>query len=211
MDFNKNVFINCPLDNKYDPFLRCMIFTLVYLGLNPRLSSETVDCSKDRLTNILGMIKQSKYSIHDISMMQASKKNEIFRMNMPFELGIDFGVANCEEDSCFSTKKLLIMESDKYLYKKAISDLSGRDIYCHDYDSAKLVKIIRDWFVSCEAVTYSDGYNEIYEQFVYLSSDVWDAMGEQGKKGLACNEMPIPEYIRFAKSWVTTRQSNSKQ
>jgi hypothetical protein len=42
-DFELNVFINCPFDEQYYPLLRPLLFTVVYLGFNPRIASERSD------------------------------------------------------------------------------------------------------------------------------------------------------------------------
>jgi hypothetical protein len=89
--FEKNIFINCPFDEAFESLLRPLLFTIVYLDLNPRITLENSDSSVSRLSKILKLIKESKYSIHDISRVKSTSKNEFARLNMPFELGIDFG------------------------------------------------------------------------------------------------------------------------
>ena len=90
-DFNKNVFINCPFDDDYRQMLLSLIFTIKHLGFNPRLSLEKDDAGVSRLAHIVELIEASKYGIHDLSRMMAVKKGAPARMNMPFELGIDYG------------------------------------------------------------------------------------------------------------------------
>ena len=68
-----------------------MLFTLVYLGLKPQMA-QTTDSGAVRIDRILKLIKESKYSIHDLSRIVASKAGEIARFNMPFELGLDIGI-----------------------------------------------------------------------------------------------------------------------
>src|SRR6185436_3786688 len=89
--FGTSVFINCPFDEEYKSILRPMIFTLVYVGLLPRLASETSDSLEHRIEKILRLIKECKYSIHDLSRLKSEKANEFARLNMPFELGIEYG------------------------------------------------------------------------------------------------------------------------
>ena len=86
-DFAKNVFINCPFDSGYIPLLRPLLFTVLFLGYNPRIASERFDSGEARITKICNLITCSRYSIHDISRIQSSKKGEYYRLNMPFELG----------------------------------------------------------------------------------------------------------------------------
>jgi len=66
--FEKNVFINCPFDNEYFPILQSIIFTIIYLDYNP-LISETTNSRVSRLLKIKKLITNSKFSIHDISII----------------------------------------------------------------------------------------------------------------------------------------------
>ncbi|CAN5619604.1 hypothetical protein BH24ACT18_BH24ACT18_11450 [soil metagenome] len=108
-NFSKNVFINCPFDSKYVVLLRPLLFTLVYLGYVPRIASESLDSGKPRIEKIVQLITESKFSIHDLSRLQSSERDEFYRLNMPFELGIDFGCRSfAEGDAKF--KRFLILE-----------------------------------------------------------------------------------------------------
>lgn len=142
-DFENNVFINCPFDDDYRQLLLSVIFTIKYLGYTPRLSLESSDASVTRIDKIVGLIIESKFGIHDLSRIVSTTGNEHYRMNMPFELGIDYGGKKFK-DEIWSTKKILILE--RYRYQKALSDLSGSDIKNHDDEPIKIIRVIRDWF-----------------------------------------------------------------
>ena len=88
-DFEKNVFINCPFDDDYTRLLQPLLFTILYLGFSPRIATERVDAGELRIDRIRELIGSSKYSIHDISRLQSTNKDEYYRLNMSFELGID--------------------------------------------------------------------------------------------------------------------------
>ena len=141
--FEKNIFINCPFDTNYIELLRPMLFTLVYLGYNPRIALENMDVSIPRLDKILTLIRDSKYSVHDLSRIKSTMKNEFARLNMPFELGIDFG--SKEFSKKHNEKKFLVLSDEDHGYKKALSDLSGFDAQNHKNDSIEVVRILRDW------------------------------------------------------------------
>lgn len=79
MSFSNSVFINCPFDREYYTLLRPLIYTLLYNGFNPRIATENSDSGQLRADKLIELIKSSKYSIHDLSRLQASEKNEIFR------------------------------------------------------------------------------------------------------------------------------------
>ena len=91
MDENIKVFINCPYDIEYVPMKQVLMFAVLYCGFEPQLASMIQDAGYTRLDKIKKLINDTSYGIHDISRCKASKKNEWYRMNMPFEMGLDFG------------------------------------------------------------------------------------------------------------------------
>lgn len=142
-DFEKNVFINCPFDDKYLPLLHQMLFAVIYLGFHPRIAAERSDSGEQRVDKICQLIEQSKYSIHDLSRLQSKKVNEYFRLNMPFELGIDYGVRKFAQG--FEGKKFLILSKTRFDYAKALSDLAGVDINSHEEEPKKMIRAVRNW------------------------------------------------------------------
>ena len=89
--FSRNVFVNCPFDSEYLPLLRPLLFTIIYVGFIPRIASERADSGEKRVDKICELIRACQYSIHDLSRLRASEIGEFSRMNMPFELGIEYG------------------------------------------------------------------------------------------------------------------------
>ncbi len=63
--YESNVFINCPFDKEYHALLRPLLFTIIYLGYNPRIASERSDSAENRVDKICELIRDSNYSIHD--------------------------------------------------------------------------------------------------------------------------------------------------
>jgi hypothetical protein len=157
--FEESVFINCPFDKDFEPILQAILFCVIYLGFEPRSATESNDSSAVRLDKIRGLIENSKYSVHDLSRCQAKKKGEHFRLNMPFELGMDYG---CREffGNGRETKRLLILEEKPYRYQAVLSDLSGCDIKAHAADFQKAVRHVRNWLVS-EANINAEGASRI--------------------------------------------------
>ena len=113
--FDKNVFINCPFDEEYKSLLRPLLFTIIFLGHNPRISSERSDSTENRIDKICELINESKYGIHDLSKIKSKESEEYFRLNMPFELGIDYGARRFGPQS-ISSKQHLILEKDLHAY-----------------------------------------------------------------------------------------------
>ena len=113
MNFEESVFINCPFDEAHiNDLLKPVLYVIVKNGLQPRISLEISDSGQSRLDKIIALIRSCRYSIHDISLARANKGKEYARMNMPFELGIDFGLRNSGV-APLHEKQFLIMEATR--------------------------------------------------------------------------------------------------
>jgi hypothetical protein len=77
MPFHKNVFINCPFDADYLSLLRPLLFTVIDLGFVPKIALESPDSGRPRIDRIIALVQQSKFAIHDLSRLQASKEGEL--------------------------------------------------------------------------------------------------------------------------------------
>jgi len=122
-------------------------------------------------------------------------------MNMPFELGIDYG-CRVFGTAPFSEKKSLILEKDQHEFRKAISDISGVDIKRHDNQPAGVVRAVRDWFVETVGLRRVPSGSQIWSRFVKFTSDFYDKRLAAGFSDEDLSTMPIPEYIDFIRSWV---------
>lgn len=143
-DYAQSVFLNCPFDDDYDELFNAILFTVHRCGFILRCSKEYDDTSKIRIQNIIELIKESKYAIHDISRVGLDEHNNLPRFNMPLELGIFIGSINFGQKK-HREKESLIMESQRYRFKEFISDISGQDIKEHSDDPKKIIKCVRDW------------------------------------------------------------------
>jgi hypothetical protein len=143
--FEQSVFINCPLDDNYRRLLRPMVFTVLYLGKSPRIALEREDSGEARINKIVELVQKSKFSIHDLSRCKADEEGELSRMNMPLELGLDLG---CRlKGGKWKTKRCLILETKRYRYQAAISDLSNSDICSHNDQPEDVIRCVRNWLV----------------------------------------------------------------
>jgi hypothetical protein len=146
-NFDRNVFVNCPFDVEYEPILQAILFCLARFGLTPRIATERNDAGETRIEKIQQLIVASKYSIHDLSRCQSRIAGEHYRLNMPFELGLDLG-CRTYGDNPFETKTILILEEQQFRYQAAISDLAGSDVEAHGGKYAIAVRKVRNWLVS---------------------------------------------------------------
>lgn len=113
-------------------------------GLRPRIARERSDAGEPRVEKILELVASSKYSIHDLSRCQAREEGEYYRLNMPFELGLDFGCRRFGGGQ-LASKVILVLEEERFRYQAAMSDLAGSDIEAHDGDYEVAVRKVRNW------------------------------------------------------------------
>lgn len=196
---SENVFINCPFDNYYFPLLKPLLFTLIYIDLNPMIS-ETSDSGQVRLNNIVNLMSISKYSIHDLSRMEPLKTKDYPRFNMPFECGIDFGLKYSNPNE-FGEKKFLILEKEQFRYQKVISDISGNDIKSHKNEPEQIIKVIRDWFKP--NILNIPGYKEIWLAYIEFEFDYEQILTTEGYNPKDINELTFSDVIENMNSWIT--------
>jgi hypothetical protein len=149
IDYDKNVFINCPFDDRYLPLFRALIFAVFECGLVPRCAQEVYDAGEVRIEKIARIIKDCRWGIHDISRTDLNVRG-LPRFNMPLELGIflgarRFGLGPQSKKSC------LVLDRDKYRYQEFISDIAGQDIAAHGDEIADAIKAVRDWLAVSKA------------------------------------------------------------
>lgn len=200
MAFESDVFVNCPFDPDFAPLLEAMLFCIVYLKLNPRLATERLEAGANRFDKIFELAKGSRFSIHDLSRCKSARADEFFRMNMPFELGLDFGIRRCGVDLP-SPKKFLIFENEPYETKRTLSDLAGVDVEFHRNDYQLLIKKTRDFFRT-EAEIAAPGPAKIkaeYETFLGWLTEKKIAEGHSEKEALS---LPTSERLDEMKTWV---------
>ncbi len=162
-DFDRSVFINCPFDSDYAEILQAILFCVTVMGFRPRLATERSDSGETRLEKIRELIEGSRWSIHDLSRCQARAVGEMFRLNMPFELGIDWGCRRYFGQSR-DAKRFLILEEQRYRFQAALSDISGCDIESHDGNHRKALVRVRNWLRQ-EAGARADGPERLLGQY----------------------------------------------
>lgn len=199
MAFKDNVFVNCPFDSEYRGLLRPLLFTVIYLGLKPRIALERIDSGEPRIAKIVELIKGSKYAIHDLSRIKAKKVGEIFRFNMPFELGLD--VACRLFSPGMEKKRCLVLEAERYRYQAAISDLSGSDISVHGNKPEDVVVEVRNW-LSSQCRPSAAGPAKIWGAFTDFMAENYDSLVARGFSKPQIENLPVVELISCMEAWV---------
>lgn len=182
-----------------------MLFTLVYAGLFPRLASEKSDSLEQRIEKILRLIKECKYSIHDLSRLKSEKAREFARLNMPFELGIEYGCRRIAKNH-LRTKRSLIFEKKRYDIQKALSDLNGVDVKCHNNIPAQTVRALQHWLIETVGLNDINSPSVIWREFNEFDDDFDERRKMQGYSKSDLKLMPVQQYIRFITQWVASKR-----
>lgn len=203
MEFNQNVFINCPYDEDYFPLLRPILFVTYYAGLTPRLALERMDSGEARINKIAELVRDSRYAIHDLSRLQAENAGDYFRLNMPFELGLDVGCRLFGGDQ-HGDKCCLILEAQPYGCQRALSDLSNSDIAAHHNDPMKGLVKVRHWLVTEVGVSLP-GPSALMD--IYSDFHVWmfRRLIANGFSEDDAKDVPIPELMGYMRRWVADK------
>jgi|SRR5215217_739693 len=201
--FNKNIFINCPFDRQYSSLLKPILFTIVYFGFTPQIASQTTDSGEQRINKILSLILKSRFSLHDLSRIRSRRQGEFFRLNIPFELGIDYGCRRAAA-GYLRKKRFLVLGAKPHDYKRALSDLGGIDAKSHANDPEKAVIALRNWFVETVHLNKAPSGSALWEEFTDFYSDFYDQRRKEGFSRQDFNMMPVREYIASIRHWLKT-------
>lgn len=200
MPFDKNVFVNCPFDQDYRRLLQPILFTIIYLGFRPRIALEESDSGIPRIQKILRLIGESRLSIHDLSRLRATEAGEFYRMNMPFELGLDVG-CRAFGVRAMRNKRCLILESEPYRFQAAISDISNSDIAAHHNVPRTISAEVRNWLAS-QSLKPLPGPAHVWSEFLDFETDNRENLRDRGFSDHDIDKLPIAELISLMEAWA---------
>ena len=118
-----------------------MVFAVYDCGFIARCTKEISDATTARIENILTLMGECKYGIHDISRTEPSKGSGLPRFNMPLELGMFLGATRFGRRE----KRCLVLDREQYRYQHYLSDIAGQDIEPHGNDPHQAIKKVRNW------------------------------------------------------------------
>jgi len=202
--FERSIFINCPFDDEYAPILQAIAFCVILLGYYPRLAPENTDNAANRLDRIIDLIEGSKFGIHDLSRCKSSASGEYARMNIPFELGIDHGFRRAGQAPS-ADKVILVLESTRYDYQKALSDIAGWDIQVHGGDFQKAVRRVRDWLVD-KAGAEAIGAARIQGKYIAFQEWHYERELANGASDDDIKEYPSNLILTAMREWMDAGQ-----
>lgn len=202
MAFETDVFVNCPFDAEFLPLLRPILFAVIDVGLNPRIALESLDSGTPRFERIVALIEGSKYAIHDLSRLQAERAGEYYRLNMPLELGLDIGCRLFKQGRS-KTKRCLILETERFRYQAAISDMSGSDIATHGGEPAKALAAVRNW-LNTEAHLHARGAAAVWSRFNSFMTTNYLALQTRGYSDQDVEQLSVAELMNDMRRWVAS-------
>lgn len=168
--FDISVFVNCPFDDDYLPLLHTLLFTIHDCGFVARIAVEDAGGAEMRIEKIVRLVRESKYSVHDISRVEWSAKSKLPRFNMPFEAGIAFGAIRFAPND---KRDLLLLEAEAYRDQKTLSDLAGQDTKVHDNDPQKLIEAVRTFLARKRGKgTVVRGAADIWARYQQLNKEL---------------------------------------
>jgi hypothetical protein len=198
IDYDQNVFINCPFDDTYLPLFRALIFAVFECGLRPRCAQEVYDGGEVRIDKIAHIIRDCRWGIHDISRTELNI-HDLPRFNMPLELGLFLG-AQRFGSGVQRGKSCLVLDKEKFRYQEFISDIAGQDISAHGDDCAKAIKAVRNWLASSSAgLPRPPGPAAIVRRFDRFSIDLPAICSDAD---LLVEEITFTDFCDAASTWL---------
>jgi hypothetical protein len=200
IEFDRQVFLNCPFDDDYKTLLRALAFTVLDCGFIPRLASERADSGEVRVEKIRYLIRSCRFSIHDISRMEPLRTGDLPRFNMPFELGLDMG-CRFYGNRRYAAKECLILERERYRYQRVLSDISGNDIRAHGGDPQTLISEVRKWLQVTTSRQLPSG-SQIWQRFSEFTGFLQASLISSGFTVEEIDSLEIAELIQRAQDWI---------
>jgi hypothetical protein len=121
-----------------------MCFAIMACGHTPRCALDYSDGGGVRLVEIIKMIAECSFSVHDISRVELDTASNLPRLNMALELGADLAL-RLLGSARQRRRKMLILDAVAHRYDKTLSDISGMDIEIHGNSVREVIRHVRDW------------------------------------------------------------------
>ena len=197
-NYDLNVFINCPFDQKYLELFRAVIFAVHDGGFIARCAMEINDASQVRISKIFDVISECRIGIHDISRTEIDSASKLPRFNMPLELGMFLG-AKQYGDAVQQRKICLILERRKYDYQKYCSDIAGQDIAAHGGKENLIIAAVRNLLAGTLRSKIIPGATEVHQRYLRFRSEL-----PKLRKALKLTaaEVGFIEYTNLVSGWL---------
>ena len=204
--FDHFVFVNCPFDSAYTPILHAILFAIHDCGFDARSALEVSGSAESRLDKIVRIIRESRWSIHDISRVEISSQHPLPRFNMPFECGLALGAQR------FGTgrdkrRDFLILAGEPHQDKLTLSDLSGVDAAYHGNQPERAIDAVRG-FLASKATWPVRGGAAIVARYAQFRGKLPALAAALDIDAREINSLPyLPDWVRVMSSWLVERRS----
>lgn len=180
-----------------------MIFAIHDCGFVARLAVEDTGGSEMRIDKITRIIRESCYSIHDISRVEGAGPSNLPRFNMPFEAGLAMGATRFESPASGQHRRdFLLLDAQKYRDKQTLSDLAGQDSKAHDNQPEKMVSAVRGFLAAKAKPSRTRGAGALWGRYQSFSAALPALCGAVD---ITVDEMLsfgyIPEWIDAMAEW----------
>jgi len=190
-----SVFINCPFDSEFQPFLRAILFTVCAMGCKPRSALEESDSSTIRLEKIYRLIKFCRFSIHDLSRTELSEHNGLPRFNMPLELGIFLGIKQVTPRRSRRKTCLIFVKDSRNL--SFITDING--MMCRDTEIAPKSPSNRSEIGSAMTRKWTDSQRQLLRSYSKFESEFPEIVKRIGYQP---NEPQYGDVLKIIRDWL---------
>lgn len=184
-----------------------MAFAVHDCGFFARLAIEDTGSNENRLDKIVRIIKESKYSIHDISKVDLTPESPLPRFNMPFECGLALGSIRYGKQA---GRDFLLMSGEPFQDKKTLSDLAGQDSKTHRNEPERAVASIRSFLSAKKQGEKTRGPDKIWERYQQFRKDLPQIAQELE---LGADEVLrfdfLNDYLNMAADWIAEPHSNA--
>jgi hypothetical protein len=198
----RDVFINCPFDDEFEPGFRALVFAVWACGFRVRCAKEMNDAAQTRIEKLYNIIEQSRFGIHDLSRTDLDPINQLPRFNMPFELGV-FLAAKRYGDEEQKRKRALVLDIDQHRFAKFISDIAGMDITPHNNNPRTMVGCVRDWLFTVTRRKSMPSPAQLFGSFDRFSAAL---PGIAVAAGLDVAALLYPDYERLVLAWIRSER-----
>lgn len=204
-DYDSSVFVNCPYDKAYSRLFDAIVFAICHCGFIIRCAREELASDDIRLSKILNIISECKYSIHDISRTEIDANTGLPRFNMPLELGIVLGAKRFGGRN-HQIKRCLILDTEPYRYRQSVSDIAGVDVDYHRNSTKLAITCVRNWLTSASGYRRLQSGSFIYKDYLDFRKDLPDLceLCELDRK-----ELTFPDYNYIVTEWLWQKSLSS--
>jgi len=156
------VFVNVPYDDDFLPLLHAIVFAIHDCGFIARIAVEDTGSNETRLDKIVRIIRESRFSIHDISRVALTASSPLPRFNMAFECGLALGAIRY---GAMPGRDFLFMSAEPFQDRQTLSDLAGQDAKAHRNDPRTVVGAVRAFLAAKNGALRTRGADMIWQRY----------------------------------------------